>query len=411
MLEQLREFGNKRVVRFLFALFLIIPFGFFGIDFYFRTPVGGDTLASVGNARIGGQEYDNALRRQAEIYRQQFRGQFDPALMENPEIRRSVLDSLVNEKLVAIGADRAGVRIGDKELARRIAEEPFFQLDGRFSKERYEMTAKGQGTSSVGLDARMREDYRQQEFRQSIVETAFVPRATLDSFIKLSEQTREVSVVNLSPESQLAKVQVKPEDVKKYYDAHAAEFTTPEQAKVEYVELSADALAAQMPVAQEEVAGIYEQGVKAARYGAPEERRASHILIAVKPDGSEADKKAAEAKAKAIAEGVRKNPKSFADVAKKESQDPGSAINGGDLGFFRKGAMVKVFEDAAFEGKKGDIVGPVRSEFGYHVIQVTDVKPAKMRTLAEVTPEIEAGLRKQAASRRFAEGSGQFTNM
>jgi peptidyl-prolyl cis-trans isomerase D len=108
---------------------------------------------------------------------------------------------------------------------------------------------------------------------------------------------------------------------------------------------------------------------------------------------------------------VRKNPKSFADVAKKESQDPGSAVQGGDLGFFRKGAMVKAFEDAAFEAKKGDIVGPVQSEFGYHVIQVTDIKPAKVRTLAEVTPEIEAGLRKQAAQRRFAEVAEQFTNM
>jgi peptidyl-prolyl cis-trans isomerase D len=146
MLEQLREFGNKRIVRFLFALFLIIPFGFFGIDFYFKSPVGGDTVASVGNARIGAQEFENGLRRQAEIYRQQFRGQFDASLMENPEIRRSVLDSLVNERLVGIGAERAGVRIGDKELARRIAEEPFFQIDGRFSKERYEQMAKGQGS-------------------------------------------------------------------------------------------------------------------------------------------------------------------------------------------------------------------------------------------------------------------------
>src|SRR5436189_2620463 len=100
------------------------------------------------------------------------------------------------------------------------------------------MTAKGQGTSSVGLDARMREDYRQQQFRQSILETGFVPRATLDSFIKLSEQTREVSVVNISPEQHLAKVQVKPEDVKAYYDSHIAEYTIPEQVRVEYVELS-----------------------------------------------------------------------------------------------------------------------------------------------------------------------------
>jgi peptidyl-prolyl cis-trans isomerase D len=411
MLQQLREFGNKRIVRFVFAIFLVIPFGLFGIDYYFRAPIGGDTLASVGSARIGAQEFDNALRQQAEIYRQQFRGQFDASLMDNPEIRRSVLDKLVNERLVAIGAERSGVRIGDQELARRISEEPFFQIDGRFSKERYELAAKGQGTTAIGLDARMREDYRQREFREAIIDTAFVPHATLDSFIKLSEQTREVSVVNISPESQMAKVQVKPEDVKAYYDKHITEFTIPEQARVEYLELSADALAAQMPVAPEEIAGIYELGLKSGRYGEREQRKASHILISVKPDAPEADRKAAEAKAKAIAESVRKNPKSFAEVAKKESQDPGSAPQGGELGIFPHGAMVKPFDDAVFGAKKGDILGPVATDYGFHVIYVTDIKPAKVKSLAEATPEIEAQLRKQAATRRFAEVAEQFTNM
>src|SRR3954468_18923885 len=108
MLEQFREFANKRIVRILFALFLVIPFGLFGIDFYFRTPVGGDTLASVGHARIGQTEFDQALREQGEMYRRQLRGQFDPSILENPEVRRSVLDGLVSQKLVSIGAERAG---------------------------------------------------------------------------------------------------------------------------------------------------------------------------------------------------------------------------------------------------------------------------------------------------------------
>ena len=208
MLEQLREFGNKRIVRFLFALFLVIPFGLFGIDYYFRSPIGGDTLVNVGPARIGATEFDQALRQQAEVYRQQFRGTFDASLMDNPEVRRAVLDRLVNDRLVAIGAQRAGVRVGDKELARRIAEEPFFQVEGRFSKDRYEQVAKSQGLTPVGLDERLREDFRQQQFRHSIVDTAFVPRATLDSFIRLSEQLREISVVNLTPEARMSKVSI-----------------------------------------------------------------------------------------------------------------------------------------------------------------------------------------------------------
>ena len=411
MLEQLREFGNKRIVRLIFALFLVIPFGLFGIDYYFKAPIGGDTLVSVGPARIGAQEYDQALRQQADMYRQQFRGNFDQSLMDNPEIRRSVLDKLVAERLVAIGADRAGVRVGDKELARRIAEEPFFQVEGRFSKERYEQIAKGQGLTAVGLDARLREEYRQQLFRQAIVQTAIVPRATLDNFIRLSEQTREVSVVNITPESYLPKVAIKPEAVKAYYDSHVAEFTTPEQVRVEYIELSTDALAAQLPVAKEEIEDLYKRGIETGRFGQKEERKASHILVTVKQDAPEAEKKAAEAKAKAIAERVRKAPATFAETAKKESQDPGSAPQGGDLGFFPRGAMVKAFEEAAYAAKKGEIVGPVASEFGYHVIQVTDIKPEKVKSLAEATPEIEAQVRKQNASRRFAEVAEQFTNI
>jgi peptidyl-prolyl cis-trans isomerase D len=411
MLQTFRDFASKRFVRLVFAIFLVIPFGLFGIDYYFKAPVGGDTIASVGSQRIGQTEFDNAIRNQTEIYRQQFKGQFDASLMDNPEVRRAVLDRLVNEKLVVIGAERAGIRMTDKELAQRIASEPFFQVEGRFDKDRYEQLAKSQGLTTVGLDERLRADYRQRQFRDSIADTAFVPKSTLDGFIRLSEQTRDVSVVNLTPDAYMAKVKVTPEQVKAYYDAHAAEFTTPERARVEYVEMSLDAVAAKTPVKPEDVKQVYEEEVKQGKHGQKEERRASHILVAAPADGKAEDRKAAEAKAKDIADRVRKNPATFADVAKKESQDPGSAVQGGDLGFFARGAMVKPFEDAAFGAKKGDIIGPVASDFGYHVIRVTDIKPEKIRTLAEATPEIEANLKKTAAGRTFATSAEEFSNL
>jgi len=216
--------------------------------------------------------------------------------------------------------------------------------------------------------------------------------------------------VNLTPDQYMAKVKVTPEMVKQYYESHPAEFTTPETARVEYLEMSLDAVAARVPIAPDELKKTYEEEVKAGKHGSPEERKASHILVVSPSDAKEADAKAAEGKAKEIAERVRKNPKSFAEVAKKESQDPGSAPQGGDLGFFSQGAMVKPFEDAAFAAKKDEIVGPVQSEFGWHVIQVTDIKPAKVKSLAEATPEIEAGIRKGAAQRRFAELAEQFSN-
>jgi peptidyl-prolyl cis-trans isomerase D len=412
MLEQFREFANKKVVKWLFAIFLVVPFGLFGIDTYFNNPgAGANTVATVGNHRVSALEFDQAMRQQGELMRQQFRGNFDPALMDSPEVRRSVLDRLVNERLVSVGSERAGLRLSDKALAERIASEPAFQIDGRFSKDRYEMLARQNNLTPVGLDNRLREDYSQQQFRGSIADTAFVPRATLDSFIRLSEQTRDVSVVNLAPEAYLGKVKITPEQVQAYYQANAKEFTVPESARVEFVELSLDAMAAREGASAEEVKRVYEDEVKAGKHGQPEERRASHILVTAAEDAPEASKKAALAKAEEIAARVRKNPASFAEVAKKESQDPGSGAQGGDLGFFRRGAMVKSFEDAAFAAKPKDIVGPVQSPFGYHVIRVEEIKPAKVKSFAEASPEIEANLKKGAAQRRLAESIESFSNI
>lgn len=409
MLDQIRSFAQYKVVRFIFAIFLIIPFGLFGIDYYFRSPVGGDTVATVGKVRVSQADFDQAIRQQQEVYQQQLGRNFDASIMENPEVRKAVLDRLVNERLVVIGADRAGVHVGDRQLAERIAAEPAFQDDGKFSKSRYDAIARAQGFTPVGLDERLREELRNGRFRGAIVETAIVPRAMLDGFIRLSEQSREVSQVLITAESQMAKVKPSEEQLKAWYESHKAEFAVPEQVKVEYVELSVDTLAAQTPVDAEEVRKFYE--AQQARFITKEERRASHILVAVKPDASDADRKAAEAKAAAIAAQVRAKPAAFAEIAKKDSQDPGSAVQGGDLGFFARGAMVKPFEDAAFGAKKDDVVGPIRSDFGYHVIRVTDVRPAKGRSLAEATPEIEGELRKGAASRRFAEVAEGLSNL
>ena len=411
MLEHFRTFAQYKPVRWIFVIFLVGVFGLFGVETYLQRPSGGDSVATVGRTRIGAADFDKAMREQADRLRAQFRGNFDPAVLDSPEARRAVLDQLVNERAVVVGSENAGLVIPDKALAERIASDPSFQVDGRFSQDRYDAIAKANGTTRAGLDELIRRGYTAAEFRDSIVETAIVPKATLDSFIKLSEQLREVSVVNLTADAYVSKVKVTPEQVKAYYDGHAAEFTTPERARVEFIEYSLDALAARAEVPPEDLKKAYEDGMKVNRWGQAEQRRASHILIATNDKEDAAKQKAAEAKAKAIAEQVRKNPKSFAEVAKKESQDPGSGAQGGDLGFNARGAMVKPFDDAVYEGKKGDILGPVKSNFGWHVILVTDIKPPKVKTLAEATPELEAQLKKDIAQRRFAESADQFSDL
>ncbi|HEX4944865.1 MAG TPA: SurA N-terminal domain-containing protein, partial [Usitatibacteraceae bacterium] len=258
MLDQIRTFAKYRIVKWFFAIFLIIPFGLFGVDYYFRTPMGGDSVATVGRLRVSQGDFDQALRQQQETLQAQFGRNFDASLMENPELRRSVLDRVINERLVSVGAERAGVRIDDKQLAARIAAEPGFQEDGKFSRQRYEAIARSQGYSVVGLDERLREDMRLARYRDAIAQTAIVPRSTLDGFIRLSEQSREVSLVNVSPDEFISTVKPAEAQLKAYYDAHAKEFAVPEQVRVEYVELSMDALAAQAPVDPEDVKKFYE---------------------------------------------------------------------------------------------------------------------------------------------------------
>lgn len=409
MIAKIRKIAEIKFVKFLFSFFLIIPFGLFGIDYYFQTPMGGDTVATVGTQRVSQGDFEQAIKQQQETLTAQFGRNFDPALMDSPEMRKSVLDRVIGERLVGLGAERAGVRIGDKQLAERIAAEPAFQEDGKFSKSRYDAIARAQGYTAVGLDERLREDMRTTRYRDAIMQTAIVPRSTLDGFIRLSEQSREVSVINVAPEAFAAAVKPTEEQLKAYYTANAKEFAVPEQVRVEYVELSLDALAAKTPADPEDVKKFYESNK--ARFVTREERRASHILLTVKPDASDAERKAVEARAAALVEELKKKPASFAELAKKESKDPGSAAQGGDLGFFPRGAMVKPFEDAAFAAKKDEIIGPVLSEFGYHVIRVTDIRPEKGKSVAEAAPEIEAELKKGAAARRFPDVAEGLTNM
>src|SRR5687767_4944962 len=163
MLQQIRDFASKRFIRWLFIIFLVVPFGLFGIDAYINRVGTTDAVANVGPARITAGELEQALRRQAEMYREQFRGQFDASLMDNPEIRRAVLDQLVSEKLIAIGAERSGLRMPDSALAERISRIPDFQVNGQFSKDRYDLVAKSQGITPMALDERLRNAFRLQD--------------------------------------------------------------------------------------------------------------------------------------------------------------------------------------------------------------------------------------------------------
>jgi len=242
-----------------------------------------------------------------------------------------------------------------------------------------------------------------------IVGGSIAAQTSVARYLALSDQKRDVAIARIPAEPFARDVKVSDAEVKAYYEQNPTQFQTPEVAKIEYLLLTQDAIAAQVKIDPAEVKQAYDANAK--QYTTNEERQASHVLIAVKPDASAADKAAAKKKAEELAEKARAKPDSFAELAKANSQDPGSAAQGGDLGSFARGAMVKPFEDAVFAAKVGDIVGPVETNFGYHVIKVTGITPAHVQAFDEVKGRIETELKRQKAAQKFASSADQFQNL
>lgn len=407
MLEIIRSATKTWIAKVILAL-ITVPFALWGVESYIRTPSGQDAVATVEKERISTQEFQQAVRNQLDQFRQQFGGNIDASIMDSAEMRKSILDQLIDQRLVVAATKSSGLVVSDVTLRERISTEPSFQQDGKFAPSRYELFLKSQGLSAVGFESRMRQDLERQRFVESIAATAFTADSSVKQYLRASEQTRDIAIVNIAPEQFAAQVKVTAEAAKAFYELKKAEFTTPEQIRAEYVELSVDALTPTIQVPPEETKAYYD--ANSARYIQKEQRKASHILINLTPKATDAEKKAAKEKIDGLFAQAKKNPKDFAELAKKNSQDTGSAVTGGDLGLFARGTMVKPFEDAAFSAQKDELVGPVLSDFGYHIIRVTDIQPEKGKGLAEVTPEIEGELKKQKAARKFAELAEKFTN-
>jgi peptidyl-prolyl cis-trans isomerase D len=406
MLETIRTAAQTWLAKLVLAL-ITIPFALWGVESYIRTAPGQDIVATVGDQKVTSQEFTQATRNQLEQFRQQF-GQIDPSVMDTPEMRKSVLDQLINQRAVSQASKAMGLTVSDLGLRDRISTEPTFQDDGKFSAARYDSFLKSQGMSAPGFEAMLRGELERQHFVDSVANTGIVPTASAQQYLRATEQSREVAIVNITPDQFSSQVKIGPDRAKAFYEEKKADYTIPEQVRAEYVELSVDSLAPSMQVTADEVKKFYE--TNSARYVQKEERKASHILISVAKDAKDADKKAAKEKADALYAQLKKNPKDFADLAKKNSQDPGSGANGGDLGYFARGAMVKPFEDAVFSAKKDELIAPVLSDFGYHIIRVSDIRPEKSKSIAEATPEIEGELKKQKAQKTFAELAEKFSN-
>lgn len=402
---------HTRVMQVLLFLLIFPSFVLFGLEGYNRFKERGEAVAKVDGREILQGEWDAAHKQEVDRLRQQMPN-IDPKLLETPAAKYSTLERMVRDRVLAAAAAKSKLVTTDQRLAQQLQSDPTIAAlrgpDGRLDMARYRQLVGAQGMTPEMFEAGVRADLSSKQVLAGVGGTTIVPPAqaalALDAFL----QRREIQVAHFAPADYASQVHPSDADVEAYYKEHQAQFQAPEQADIQYLVLDLDSVKKTINVTEQDLKTYYDQNVN--RLGGQEERRASHILIAVAKGASAADKQKAKAKADEIAAEAKKSPDKFAELAKKYSQDPGSAAQGGDLDYFARGAMTKPFEDAVFAMKKGEIVGPVETDFGYHIIKLTDIKEPKQHNFEEMKPQIEAEVKKQLAQRKFAETADAFTN-
>jgi peptidyl-prolyl cis-trans isomerase D len=402
---------HNKIMQVLLFLLVFPSFVLVGINGYNRMREKGDAVAKVDGHEILQGDWDAAHRQEVERIRSQMPN-IDPKLLDSPQAKYATLERMVRDRVIAAEADKAKLTASDAALARELQQNKVIASlrgpDGKLDMAKYRQLVGAQGMSPEMFEESVRADLTARQVMQGVMATSFASPAqaapSLDAFF----ERREVQVARFDAKDYAAKVSPGDADLDAYYKAHPAEFQAPEQATVEYLVLDLDAVKKGVTVNEADLKTYYEQNI--AKYAQPEQRRASHILIAAPQGASQADKDKAKARAQELLAQVRKNPESFAEVARKNSQDPGSAPNGGDLDWQTRGAFVKPVEDAIFSLKKGQISDVVESEFGYHIVKLTDIREAKQKTYEEVRPELEAQLKATQAQRKFAEVAETFSN-
>jgi peptidyl-prolyl cis-trans isomerase D len=385
----------KRVIQ-IFLFLIAITFATWGIESYTQFRGGRDTVATVNGLEISQGEFADELRRQQDQLRRMFGGAVDPAMLDSPQMHRSVLEAMIGQRLVASEAARAHMFLSREAVIDAITGAPEFQEDGKFSPAKYSAYLASQGVTDQGNVANLQTQIPLARMAGAIADTAIAPRTVVAKINALEAQRREVSDARFDVKQFLPQVKVSDEQVKAYYEANQADFRMPERVRVEYVVLSAETLARQDPPSESEVRAAYD--ARASQMRVEEQRRASHILV-----------KAREEAEKLLNE-VRKAPNRFPELAKQHSQDPGSAQKGGDLGWFGRGMMVKPFEEAAFKLAQNEMQ-LVESEFGFHVLRLTGIQAGKTRSYEEVKKEIADEVARQKGQRKFAEAAETFSNM
>lgn len=403
MLQAFRT--HKRWMMFIAMIFIIPSFVVTGIYSYNRMSDSENDLATVGDTSITMMDFDNAKRQYLDNFRRQMGQSFKPNMLDTAEARASILAALISDHAISLEIASEYMNVGEADAINLVKQAPAFQRDGKFSTEAYQQFLNSMGKSDEQFVLELRRDLTRQMLLSAVSQTTQASNTVAQRIHDLLTEERTIRTFEIKPTAFLKSVSVTDAEAQSYYDQNKSLFAVPESVDIEYVVLSPESYK-NIKASEDDIKTFYEQNLQ--RFSTPEERRASHILIAVNNEKTDAD---AKKEADEIYKQLQADPSKFAQLAKSKSADPGSARQGGDLGFFQKGMMVPEFDNAVFSGKKGDLVAPVKTQFGYHIIKIVDVKPAQAKPLKEVRGEIEALYQQQAAIRAFAEDAENFSNM
>jgi len=405
MLELIRSRAKGWFAWIIVGL-IIIPFALWGVHQYIGG--GGDTsVAKVDGAEISQGRLQSAYLQQRQRLQQMFGGELPPMFSEEM-IKGQVLQQLIEQQMLVQTATASGMRIGDQSLASTITGIESFQEDGKFSNALYRQLLSAQGMTPGMFEQRVRRDMLAAQITDSITRSAFVTDAEIDNYLRLQQQQRTIGYLTVPVDKFKGEVKVSEEDIANFYEQHSQDYMQPERVKVDYLELKLDDLAAAVSVDEATMRERYE--AHKLNYTSPEQRKASHILIKVAKDATPEAIDTAKKKAEAILLRIH-NGEDFAELAKTESDDPGSAKQGGDLGFFGKGVMDPAFEEAAFALKKGQVSEPVRSSFGFHLIKLVDIQGGETKPFDAVKASIKEEIQNERAEQRYYDMAEQLANL
>lgn len=406
--------NHKRLMMLMLMLVILPGLGFVGIQGFRGFFDESANVASVNGHKITRVDYDSAARQQMDQARQMMGAQFDASMFDTPQHRKDILDGLIQQRVLADEVQRLHLTASDEAVRRTLLADPIISSlknpDGSIDLDKYKQLLAMQGMTPEQYDERVRYSLAMQQLPAALVNSAFTPKALAQQLTGLSEQQREVQGLAFHASDYAPKVQPTDAQMQAYYDAHKNEFATPATAQIQYLVLSAATVAATVNPSDADLKKYYDDNI--AHYKSQEEVRASHILITVSKDASAADRAAAKQKAEQILADVKAHPDQFAQLAQKDSQDPGSAAKGGDLGYFGPGMIAggQAFDDAVFKLKKDEISDVIQSDFGYHIVKVTDIKPSVTKPFDDVKGQILNDVKTQQAAKVLADTTEGFTS-